>query len=523
MRICAVINCGNGTYTIEKWKQQDCAKHQTRKGLGSCDCPQPFVLFPFPTPRKNPEEKKKWEKLINRKDPKTGKNWESKSHDRVCSKHFVDGKPTVSHPAPTLHLGYSKPDVVTPKRAPPKNRAHVHPTKKPRPRLPSPPMTPMQKVDHDHKYKYQGQCDCRPLCDCKGCVVKQIKINSLEEKVRQLERKLISNKLTKKPNTCKTSVKKKKQLFGHENISTDNDVNHCTGIRSKAAFDAMYNHLAPHAKKMSYWKSGRQKTKPRKFKATPKKCGTRRKLDQKDEFLMVLMRFRLDLTVHFLAILFGILPSTCSEIVTTWVRFLARTLKPLIVWPNKPTIKNNLPQQFKKKCPRLRCIIDCTEIFIERPRSMDLQAETWSDYKKHNTIKLLVGITPNGHISFLSKVYGGRASDVYITRKSGFYSLLDPNDVIMADRGFQIQEDLMLHHAELEVPPGAQGNRQMTRAKVKKTKVVANLRIHVERAINRLKDFKILNNTMPINMVSVSDDIITVCAALTNLQPDLVN
>ena len=63
----------------------------------------------------------------------------------------------------------------------------------------------------------------------------------------------------------------------------------------------------------------------------------------------------------------------------------------------------------------------------------------------------------------------------------------------MADTGFPIQEDLMLHQAELEIPPAAQGNRQLTRNKVKKTKVVANLRIHVERAINRLKDFQILN------------------------------
>ncbi|KAI8484569.1 hypothetical protein Bbelb_376760 [Branchiostoma belcheri] len=108
-------------------------------------------------------------------------------------------------------------------------------------------------------------------------------------------------------------------------------------------------------------------------------------------------------------------------------------------------------------------------------------------------LKILIGITPNGHISFVSKTYGGRASDVFITRDSGFLELVEANDVIMADRGFPIQEDLLLRHATLEIPPAAQGNRQMTRDKVGKTKKVANLRIHVQRAINRIKDFKILH------------------------------
>ena len=202
---------------------------------------------------------------------------------------------------------------------------------------------------------------------------------------------------------------------------------------------------------------------------------------------MVLLRLLLDLTLHFLALLFGVTPTQCSQIINTWLRFLSVTLKPLIVWPSRVSISKNMPKQFYKHCKMLRCIIDCTEIFIQRPRSLQLQAETWSYYKKHNTLKLLVGITPNGQISFLSRTYGGRASDVHITRESGFLDLVEPNDIIVADRGFPIQEDLILKYASLQIPPAAQGNRQMTGQKVKKTKKVANLRIHVERAIQRLK------------------------------------
>ena len=105
-----------------------------------------------------------------------------------------------------------------------------------------------------------------------------------------------------------------------------------------------------------------------------------------------------------------------------------------------------MPEAFirtgNNKC---RVFLDCPEVFIERPKSLDCQDPTWSEYKHHNTIKFLVGISPSGFITFLSSCYGGRASDKFITKDSGFYDLLERDDVVMADRGFQIQEDLLLH------------------------------------------------------------------------------
>ena len=74
----------------------------------------------------------------------------------------------------------------------------------------------------------------------------------------------------------------------------------------------------------------------------------------------------------------------------------------LVVWLPCEAIRENLPEVFQKaghsKC---RVIIDCSEVFIERPKSLINQAYTWSDYK-HNTIKFIVGIAPTGFIMFLS-------------------------------------------------------------------------------------------------------------------------
>jgi hypothetical protein len=62
--------------------------------------------------------------------------------------------------------------------------------------------------------------------------------------------------------------------------------------------------------------------------------------------------------------------------------------------PNFFGARENLPDCFKNSYPNLRCTIDCTEFFIERPRELSLQALTWSDYKKHNTAKVMIGISP---------------------------------------------------------------------------------------------------------------------------------
>ena len=124
---------------------------------------------------------------------------------------------------------------------------------------------------------------------------------------------------------------------------------------------------------------------------------------------------------------------------------------------------------------------------------------------------------------FLSDCYGGRTTDQFICKDSNFYNLLEAADEIMGDRGFQIKEDLLLYYCSLRVPPGARLKDQFTMAECKKTKEVANLRIHVERAINRLKELKILKNVVPINMLTHADSIVKTCAALCNLQSHLIN
>ena len=55
---------------------------------------------------------------------------------------------------------------------------------------------------------------------------------------------------------------------------------------------------------------------------------------------------------------------------------------------------------------------------MERPSDLLARAQVWSNYKHHSTMKFLIGITPQGTISFVSRCAGGRMSDKEITEKS---------------------------------------------------------------------------------------------------------
>ena len=150
-----------------------------------------------------------------------------------------------------------------------------------------------------------------------------------------------------------------------------------------------------------------------------------------------------------------------------------------------------------------------------------MQAACWSDYKHHCTFKFLIGITPNGLISFISDCYGGRASDKFIVMESKFMNRLEPYDQVMADRGFKIRDDLAMFQATLAIPPSTIGNFQMPSQDVSSTSRIANVRIYVEQAIGRIKNYRILSTFMPMNSVPLCNDIVKTCCSLCNLLPPL--
>jgi hypothetical protein len=59
----------------------------------------------------------------------------------------------------------------------------------------------------------------------------------------------------------------------------------------------------------------------------------------------------------------------------------------------------------------------------------------------------LIGIAPQGYLSFISRGYGGRSSDQFIVQQSGFLENLEYGYLVLADRGFSNHEAVGLQNA----------------------------------------------------------------------------
>ena len=93
--------------------------------------------------------------------------------------------------------------------------------------------------------------------------------------------------------------------------------------------------------------------------------------------------------------------------------------------------------------------------------------------------------------------------------------------VVMADKGFNIQDLLALHHTRLIAPPLMKKCKISAKASTA-TKRVAKPRVPVERLIRKLKCFSILNGVIPLTIKPYINSIVKVCVALVNLQPSII-
>lgn len=363
--------------------------------------------------------------------------------------------------------------------------------------------------EHDHTYAFEFcSNDLHELLAAmkERLEVKETMLVNLKKRVGLLEKELVDYK---------------ERQFSLTNYKEDNSaVQFYTGFPNYEAFAAFHDYLEPKLSKLQYW-GNRNVPDSRPYQEEgKKKPGQKRKLTTKDELFLVLVRLRVGLFLKDLADRFGISCGHVSKIFCTWINLLYFELKLLFPFPSQESVRKNMPLEFSQY-PTTRVIIDCTEVFVEVPSSMLAQSETWSNYKHHNTFKVLVGISPNGQITVVSKLWGGRVSDKCITEKSGLFAHLERGDNVMADRGFDIQS-ILPPGVHLNIPPFKGERAQLTAEEVEETVHIAAVRIHVERAIGRIKNYHILDGTLPLSLSHVSDQIFTVCAYLTNFLPPLL-
>ena len=141
---------------------------------------------------------------------------------------------------------------------------------------------------------------------------------------------------------------------------------------------------------------------------------------------MFFLKIRLNLHYDDIAYRFNVNKGTVSRHFHTVLDILYVKTKSLIQWPDREVLRLTMPTSFRKFFKKCAVIIDCTEVFVERPADLLARAQVWSNYKHHSTIKFLLGITRQGTISYVSKCAGGRISDKEIVERSSFVNFLLP-------------------------------------------------------------------------------------------------
>ena len=362
-----------------------------------------------------------WKKLINRADNKNHL-WNPSKDSRVCSLHFVDGKPTplnadkratlLSPPSGkrkrklnlTLEVEGKKRKSTENLPVPPK-AAHSESTKHHAAEIVYEETSEQCASDYFNLSSQIIDSGDNPLENFEGlddqkqhyeATIKSLneKINSLEIQVHNLETKL-------------------NQPMYEKLLASDEKCTIYTNIDKVELFNVLHSKIAPLIRRrFDYVKD--QET--RRFKTTPKKFGPDTKLESKDEFLLTLMKLRLGLLGKDIAHRFGISNTLCTQIFHSWIRGMAEYFRSFVFMPDIETILATTPKRYRH-FENLIGIIDCSEIFMETPKNLEVQSATWSEYKHHNTLKFLVCVAPNSAITFVSKGYTGRISDKEITLK----------------------------------------------------------------------------------------------------------
>ena len=172
--------------------------------------------------------------------------------------------------------------------------------------------------------------------------------------------------------------------FSEEYFTTDEHVKFYTGLPNLYILRSVFQHV------ISLDGSGRLQF-----------C----KLSLFQEFSAVLVKLRMDCPIQDLAYRLDVSVATMSHMFTKWLALLDNGLKPLIIWPDHEALRLTMPLSFRESFGHnVAVIIDCFEVFIQRPTNLKARAFTWSNYK-HQTTQLYNKISIIYFHHFLIKIY----------------------------------------------------------------------------------------------------------------------
>ncbi|KAL7875143.1 hypothetical protein SRHO_G00061130 [Serrasalmus rhombeus] len=327
--------------------------------------------------------------------------------------------------------------------------------------------------------------------ECDFCECMRAEVNRLLEENGELRRELNERKMSE------------------EFLKADDvKVTYYTGLTSFAVLMDVLNHIKPFLPQMN------------------------RILSPFQMLFLTLMRLRLDLPIQLIADLFHTDLKTVSTTFGDTMDVLCAQLGPLIDWPERQCLLATMPPKFVDSFGnRAVIILDCFEVGIEGLSSLKARGQSFFHNQYNHTVKYLIGFTPAGAVSFVSKGFGGSCSDKHVAENSGLLDKLLPGDLVLADHGFDIEDSVGMMCAEVKDHAFTKGQRQLDVKDVEETHRIAHLRVRLERLMGSIRDkYAVLNKTVPNSLlrpcegeeVTLLDKVVTVCCALANIFPSVV-
>ncbi|XP_011661157.1 putative nuclease HARBI1 [Strongylocentrotus purpuratus] len=421
-----------------------------------------FYRFP-----KDPQVKRKWLRQIRREDK------EPTSSSRVCACHFRDGK---KKGGPEIFK--RNVDKIFPLTPAPKKKA-----------------TKTKQLSTADACTTAIGIEPATRTDPGPSETNRLKVDNVILKV-QLE------ETSKELKDLQTTAGYRREKYSIESL-TDEVVCMETGLPNKKILEIVTGYLQRFEDNIEYFSGWRVKA-----------------ISFQDQIFITLMKLRQNYTNLHLSQLFHTSTATIRNVVITFLHILFDLLyeDTMKTVPSREKNKLSMPDAFQLfgSC---RMVIDCTDVEIAAPKLMSDQKRTYSSYRGMHSFKLLLGVAPNAVITYCSNLFPGSVSDKAVVKECDILTHFKAGDLILADKGFLIQ-DIVPPGVAINIPPFL-SNGKFSESEVKITKNIAKCRIHVERANARLKDFRILT-FIPPYLRCYTEKIVKVCCSLVNLQHSLI-
>ncbi|XP_077398370.1 uncharacterized protein LOC144033872 [Vanacampus margaritifer] len=297
-------------------------------------------------------------------------------------------------------------------------------------------------------------------------------------------------------------VKDKLNGIGLNENSLKNDdkkVNILTGLPTVTLLMTLFNFVAPFLEPKSNMTSFQQ-------------------------YMLTSIKLRMNLSFDFLAYYFSVESATVLKLFKHCINVLYRRLVPcLVVWPDRESLKNSLPCEFRSRSfENTVCIIGCFEILIEKPNNLLAGAHCYAS--SQHKMKYLIAVCPQGSICFISNGWGSCTSDKFIADQSQFLHNLQRGDLVLANQSFNRKRSERSYGMKL--PAFTRGKNQLDPVVVANIGCLASLRVNIEGVIGLLcQKYPILQSTVPVGLTDIGnghdvtclDKIVHVCCALTNV------